>query len=122
MKEWLKFHTYVVCNTKRSAKGQMIEDYWYYCQRFGWKNFINMNRSKLRIESKHKVRQYVSVQQFLHYFDRVDDVDLFELDTTCSEIHEDELKETIHVLYQARIRTDRDKQRVKRLEEHDWVL
>lgn len=34
MEEWLKFHTYVVCNTKCSVKGQMIEDYWYYCQRF----------------------------------------------------------------------------------------
>lgn len=85
MEEWVKFHTYVVCNTKRSAKGQMIEDYWYYCQRFGWKNFINMNRSKLRIESKHKVRQYVSVQQVLHYFDGVDDVDRFEIADSVSD-------------------------------------
>lgn len=68
------------------------------------------------------VYQYTSVYQVLHCFDGVNNVDLFELDATCSEMCEDELKEVIHVLYQARMKTDGDKQRVKWLKEHDWGL
>src|SRR5699024_9117710 len=93
-----KFHTYIVCNTKLSAKDRMIEDYWYYCQRFGWKDFIKMNRSKLKIESKQRVWQYVSIREVLFYFDSVDDVDQFEIADSVSDEKADIIIRAVRIL------------------------
>lgn len=116
MDEWLKRHTYIVCGTLERAKSRMLWDI-YKLPPFRWKT----NASLLRITGP-EVYQYVSVYQVLHSFDAVSDVDLFELDDTCSTIPKDELKEVIDVLYKSRMKTDRDKQRVEWLKEHDWGL
>lgn len=113
MEERLKFHTYIVCDTKRSAKGRMIEDYWYYCQRFGWKEFIKMFRSKLRIESKYRIRQYVSVREVLYYFDGIDDVDRFELDESVSNEKTNTILKVVKILKNASVlKYDRCSKRV----------
>lgn len=121
MDEWLKRHTYIVCGTLERAKFRMQWDF-YQLPPFHdvpdvWKTYA----SKLRIVGP-EVYQYVSVYQVLHSFDAVSDVDLFEIDTTCSKLPKDELKKTIDVLYKSRVKTDRDKQHVQWLEEHDWGL
>lgn len=119
--ERLKFYTYIVCNAKLSAKDRMIEDYWYYCQRFGWKDFIDMNRSKLRIESKYKVRQYVSVQQVLHYFDGVDDVDRFEIADSVSDEKADIIIRAVRILKNASVpKLLRAAKREKWYKEHNF--
>lgn len=121
MDEWLKRHTYIVCGTLTRAKVRMQNDFYEMPQFQNVPDIWKVYKSRLQIVGP-IIYQYTSVYQVLHYFDRVDNVDLFELDTTCSEIREDELEEAIHVLYQARMKTDRDKQRVQWLKEHDWGL
>ena len=117
--ERLKFYTYIVCNTKLSAKDRMIEDYWYYCQRFGWKDFIKINRSKLKIESKQRVWQYVSVREVLFYFDGVDEVDRFELDDSVSSEKADTLVRAVKILKLASVpKFQRVHERERYYEEH----
>lgn len=121
MDEGLKRHTYIVCGTLIRAKVRMQNDLWQMPQFQNAPDAWKVYKTQLKIVGP-VVYQYTSMYQVLHYFDGVDDVDLFELDSTCSQMHEDELKEVIHVLYQARMKRDRDKQRVQWLEEHDWGL
>ncbi len=116
MDEWLKRHTYIVCGTLERAKHRALWDI-YKLPPSHWE----MQTSLLRIVGP-EVYQYVSVYQVLHSFDAVSDVDLFEPDDTCSTIPKDELKKVIDVLYKSRMKTDRDKWRVKWLKEHDWGL
>lgn len=115
MEEWLKFHTYIVCNTKRSAKCRMFEDYWYYCRRFGWEDYIKMNRSQLTIESKFRVRQYLSMRQVLSWFDGVDNVDRFELDDTLSDEKANDIIRVVDVLKRSGVLKF---ERLKRREEY----
>lgn len=109
------------CNTKLSAKDRMIEDYWYYCQRFGWKDFIKMNRSKLKIESKQRVWQYVSIREVLFYFDSVDDVDQFEIADSVSDEKADIIIRAVRILKNASVpKLLRAAKREKWYKEHNF--
>lgn len=122
MDEWLKRHTYIVCSSVAIAKYRMQSDMdqlWKFTDAHDkWKVYI----STLEITSRLEVYRYVSIRQVLHYFDGVDDVDLFEIDSSCSNFSEDELKNAIEILHRAHTLHDRNRMRVKWLEEHEWGL
>lgn len=122
MDEWLKRHTYIVCSSVAIAKYRMQSDMdqlWKFTDAHDkWKVYI----STLEITGRLEVYRYVSIRQVLHYFDGVDDVDLFEIDSSCSNFSEDELKNAIEILHRAHTLHDRNRMRVKWLEEHEWGL
>lgn len=120
MDEWLKRHTYIVCGSLNRAKVRMkydLEQQWkFHNVPEAWKVYP----SKMKIVSDLEIYRYISTYQVLHYFDAVDDVDLFELDDTCSLLPKDRLKTVIEALYSARTPRSRELRRVKWFEEHDY--
>lgn len=82
MDEWLKIHTYVVYSNKQWAVSAMQNYYRYHTLYLHQK--LKRNISKQTISSKFRVRKYVSINQVLNYFDGVDNVDYFELDSSAT--------------------------------------
>lgn len=112
MDEWLKSHTYVVYSNKQWALSAMVDYYRYHAVYMG--EPIKINRTKQMISSEFRIRKYVSIYQVLHYFDGVDNVDYFELDSDACNNKTDDIVKCVQILKRAGVRrTERTKQREK---------